>query len=103
MHVVQPRKPAARAYAAALKRGAKHEDILAAVKARVGVDKPDTIYAPMLVTWLNQDRWESTVPAAQASADRSALEQRIADQQRSNRERDERLKADRRRQLGLSE
>ncbi|UZE47002.1 hypothetical protein ONR75_18535 [Rhodopseudomonas sp. P2A-2r] len=35
-----------KAYAAALKRGATQAEILAAVKSRAGIDKPDTVYAP---------------------------------------------------------
>lgn len=41
-----PRQPALKAYAAVLKRGATPADILAWVKACVGVDKEDTVYAP---------------------------------------------------------
>lgn len=65
----QPRQPAQRAFSAALKKGAKPADILAGVKARVGVDKPDTEYAPMLATWLNQERWKDGSGAAVLSAD----------------------------------
>jgi hypothetical protein len=37
---------AAKAYAAALKRGTSHAEVLAAMKSRAGIDKPDTVYAP---------------------------------------------------------
>jgi hypothetical protein len=47
---------AGKAYAAALKRGSLPAEILAGLKARIGVEKEDTPYAPQLVTWLNQGR-----------------------------------------------
>jgi hypothetical protein len=59
----QPKQPALKAYTAAIRRGAKHADILEGVRKRRGVDKPDTEYAPQLVTWLNQDRWADVAPA----------------------------------------
>lgn len=54
----QPREPAFKAYKAARKRNISHAAILEGMKARRGVDKPDTEYAPQLATWLNQNRWE---------------------------------------------
>jgi hypothetical protein len=59
-----PRQLASKAYAAALKRGSSPGDILAGVKARVGVEKEGTPYAPQLVTWLNQERWKDGTGAA---------------------------------------
>ncbi|MET4294752.1 hypothetical protein ABIB06_006585 [Bradyrhizobium sp. LB8.2] len=78
-----PRQPALKAYAAALKRGSLPADILAGVKARVGVDKEDTVYAPQLVTWLNQERWKDGTGAAVLSAvDLEAAERRLAESKR---------------------
>lgn len=68
----QPRKPALKAYIAALKRGDKHEEILAAIKARAGVDKPDTEFAPHLSTWLNEERWKDVVAGNSRSAEEIA-------------------------------
>lgn len=68
----QPRKPALKAYIAALKRGDKHEDILAAIKARAGVDKPDTEFAPHLSTWLNEERWKDIAAGTSRSAEEIA-------------------------------
>jgi hypothetical protein len=83
----QPRQPAARAYAAAIKNGAKHEVILAAVKARIGVDKPDTVYAPMLSTWLNQRRWENEgAEPVMSAADLDAANRRLEERQKRHRE-----------------
>jgi hypothetical protein len=59
-----PRQPALKAYAGALKRGSPLAEILAGVKARVGVEKEDTPYAPQFVTWLNQRRWKDGTGAA---------------------------------------
>jgi hypothetical protein len=55
---VHIRQRALKAYIATIKRGNKHEDLLAAVKACVGIDKPGTVYAPLLSTWLNEERWK---------------------------------------------
>ncbi|WP_398472854.1 hypothetical protein [Tardiphaga sp.] len=83
----QPRQPAARAYAAAIKSGARHEDILAAVKARIGVDKPDTVYAPMLSTWMNQRRWENEgAEPVMSAADLDAANRRLEERQKRHRE-----------------
>jgi hypothetical protein len=55
--------PALKAYIAARRKRVTHAAILAGVKARRGVDKPDTECAPQLVTWLNQNRWEGEAQA----------------------------------------
>lgn len=85
-----PRQPALKAYLAALKRGAKHEDILAGVKARIGVDKPDTVYAPQLATWLNQERWKDGAAGGGMSATELEAASKRLDE--SIRRRDEELR-----------
>jgi hypothetical protein len=87
-----PRQPALKAYAAALKRGSSPAEILAGVKARVGVEKEDTPYAPQLVTWLNQERCKDATGAAVMSpADREATERRLAESKRRREEEMRRL------------
>lgn len=70
---------AMKAYATALKRGHKPEDLLDAVRACAGVSKPGTEYAPMLSTWLNEERWKDAVGTAGLSAAEIAVtEERLA-------------------------
>lgn len=73
-----PRKPAFESYCRAVKRGAAHADILAAVKARVGIDttQEGTSKVPQLVSWMNQERWKDGggTGAIVAPADIEALE-----------------------------
>jgi len=45
--------------------GSSAAEILAGVKARVGVEKEDTPYAPQLVTWLKPGALEGTGPVPQ--------------------------------------
>ncbi len=55
-----PRSPARTSYDKALKRGAKPEELIEAVK-RFAADptaKVGTEFIPMASTWLNQRRWE---------------------------------------------
>lgn len=100
----QPRKPAFHAYQKALKRGAKHEAILAAVKARTGVEKPGTVFACMLATWLNEERWkdgqgkEGGVSPEELEASRKRAE----DARKAHEERMRELTERRRRELGLT-
>ncbi|MHC2315186.1 hypothetical protein ACVIHC_002232 [Bradyrhizobium diazoefficiens] len=98
-----PRQPALKAYAAALKRGSSQAEILAGVKARVGVEKEDTPYAPQLVTWLNQERWkDGTGKAVITEAELEASRQR---QEAADREYQARVKAaqeQKRREMGFS-
>ncbi|MDP3078659.1 helix-turn-helix domain-containing protein [Bradyrhizobium sp.] len=98
-----PRQPALKAYTAALKRGSSPADILAGVKARVGVEKEDTPYAPQLVTWLNQDRWkDGTGAAVMKSEDMAAAQRRIDEMRRQSERRAAMALAERRKQMGLS-
>lgn len=53
-HTARP--AAVKAYRAALKRKAKHSDIMAGL-ARFVASCPDPQYTPHPSTWLNQDRW----------------------------------------------
>ncbi|OSJ18975.1 hypothetical protein BST63_11995 [Bradyrhizobium canariense] len=55
------------------------------MKARSGVEKEDTPYAPQLATWLNQERWKDTTGAAVLSpADIEAAERRLAESKRKH-------------------
>jgi hypothetical protein len=96
------RARALKAYLAALKRGHKHEDLLVAVKACAGVNKAGTEYAPMLSTWLNEERWKdaggaAVVSAADMEASRKRIEEARIDRERRLQEAQEH----RRRQMGL--
>lgn len=53
-----PKQLALKAYKAAIRAGAKHDDILQGVIKRVGVSKEGTEYAPQMASWINQRRWE---------------------------------------------
>lgn len=55
-----PKKPAALAFGRALKRGGTPEGILAAVKCLAQEHPSPTRFVPQMVTWLNQDRWETS-------------------------------------------
>lgn len=62
-------KPAAlRAYRAALKRKAKHPDIMAGL-ARYMATRPDPRYIPYPATFLNQSRWEDQSDAVRPAAE----------------------------------
>jgi len=100
-----PRQPALKAYAAALKRGSSPSDILAAVKARVGVEvaKECTPLVPQLVTWLNQERWKDATGATVITA--ADIEASCRRQEQAERDFQARIKAaqeDKRRQMGLA-
>ncbi len=57
------------------------------MKARIGVDKPDTVYAPMLSTWLNQRRWENEgAEPVMSAADLEAANRRLEERQKRHRE-----------------
>lgn len=55
-----PRQPAEKAYARAIKGGATHDAIMAGVRALCANQRKDigTPYIPQAVTWLNQERWK---------------------------------------------
>jgi hypothetical protein len=86
---VYPRKtakPAAqKAYRAAIKRKAKHADIMAGAQ-RFAQSRPDPKFTPHPSTWLNQDRFNDTfAPATSATPTttdrRNDLRNRIAERQ----------------------
>lgn len=100
-----PKKPALKSYLKAIKAGAAHEDILKAVKARHGVGKPDTEYAPQLVTWLNQERWKDAgggETGKLSPEEIKAAEKRAEEAKRKHDEMMAKLVEDRRRQLGMT-
>lgn len=58
-----PKKPAAKAFNAAVSRGADPEAIISAAKAHaVQMAGKDARFVPQAVTWLNQDRWQDGKP-----------------------------------------
>jgi hypothetical protein len=63
-----PRAPAEKAYARAIKSGATHEAIMAGVGSLCVVQRKDinTPYIPMATTWLSQERWRDYGDAAVA-------------------------------------
>ena len=98
-----PRQPALKAYAAALKRGSSPADILAGVKARVGVDKEGTLYAPQLATWLNQERWTDAGGTVVVTAeDLEASRRRQEELKRQHEEQIREAQEQRRREWGLT-
>lgn len=99
----QPRKTALKAYLAAIKAGADHDAVLAAVRSRVGVEKEGTQYAPHLATWLNQERWKDGTGKVVASAEEvEAARKRIEEAERRHREEMAKLTEQRRKELGLT-
>lgn len=82
-------KPAAKkAYAAAIKRGNKHDAMMAGV-ARLVASRPDPQYTPHPATWINQERWNDApllappTPVSAIDRAKESLRQRISDGQRS--------------------
>lgn len=53
-----PRLPAFKSYCRVRRKGATMDEILLSVKKRIGVDREGTEFAPMMSTWLNQERWK---------------------------------------------
>ncbi len=84
-------KPAAlKAYKAALKRKARHDDIMAGAR-RFAASKPDPQFTPHASTWLNQDRFNDAPvqPALKGiDARRQDLRGRIEDDQQRRMERE---------------
>ena len=70
------------------------------MKGRVGVDKEDTLYAPQLVTWLNQERWkDGTGAVAMKPEEVEAARKRSEEKAREFKERMNKLSEDRFNQL----
>jgi hypothetical protein len=59
-----PRKPAERAYRAALKRGATPAGLLEAARRYAAQHPEPTRFIPRMSTWLSEDRWKDVAPAA---------------------------------------
>lgn len=57
-----PRKPAAKAHLAAIKRGADPAELIRLAPTAASVEKHGTEFVPQSTTWLNEDRWKD-VPA----------------------------------------
>jgi hypothetical protein len=54
-----PRKPAEKSFRVRLQQGADPQDIIAGVRRFAAVERKrvGTVFIPMAVTWLNQERW----------------------------------------------
>lgn len=54
------------------------------MKARRSIDKPDTPFAPMLSSWLTDERWKVDVsaPISMSPEDLEAAKRRLQEQQR---------------------
>jgi len=74
-----PRKPALKAYASKRKAGAKHDEIMAALRAYVAEQKAlgkiGSPYIPMAATWLNREEWAQ--PAEPSPAPATAADTRV--------------------------
>lgn len=64
------RTGAEKSYKSALRRGAKHHEIIAGLKAYKDSWDPacDTMYMPMAKTWLNNERWKDDHPTSAMNA-----------------------------------
>lgn len=58
-----PRKPAAKAHLAAIKRGADPAELIRTAPTAAPSDKYGTEFVPQATTWLNEDRWKD-IPKA---------------------------------------
>jgi hypothetical protein len=58
-----PRKPAVKAFNAAVSRGAVPDDLVRLAPTAASADKHGTEFVPQATTWLNEDRWKDAPKA----------------------------------------
>jgi hypothetical protein len=98
-----PRQPALVAYRKAHKAGADPAIILVAVKARTGDGKPDTLFAPQMSTWLNQERWvDGGDDPVMTAGEIETRNQRLKESEAAYNAQIAQASEERRRQLGIA-